>query len=116
MQRHAKARCFDKRQHNEVTACLHFVKFLMVHHVLNVIERRFLSGCSSNQVGSDPALVLLKHTNSVELEESETANPPQENNGANQTLSPRIEVWNSFCQALFGSAEFRYLIDIDYAH
>jgi hypothetical protein len=59
---------------------------------------------------------LLKHTNGAEPDKPEAANRPQEESDANETVSPTVEAWNALCQALFGSAEFRYLVDIDYAH
>ena len=59
---------------------------------------------------------LLKHTNGAEPDKPKAANRSQEESDANETVSPTVEAWNALCQALFGSAEFRYLVDIDYAH
>jgi len=57
---------------------------------------------------------LLSRTEGAEPDNSEAAKPPQEASDAKKNISPSVQAWDSLCQALFGSAEFRYLVDIDY--
>ena len=57
---------------------------------------------------------LLNHIEGTELDKSEAANQQQEESDTNENTSPTVRAWGSLCQALFGSAEFRYLVDIDY--
>ena len=59
---------------------------------------------------------LLSHTEDAEPDNSEAAKLPQEASDAKENISPSVQAWNALCQALFGSAEFRYLVDIDYGN
>ena len=85
-----------------------------VQRVQLAYERAYNRLPSTEEQEASLALVrdVLKSLSSVQTDQQQAENESQEKS-EEEALTPEVQAWASLCHALFASAEFRHLVDID---